>query len=203
MNGIKYSCYCCLNTNMKKLLFILLLCLSITSCGVITINGTFQGLYSYYKTTNNSNPELFEFYTDNIKSYKQNKTNKVLIINDIHLAKEIKSTPKVLVYKWSPKCKSQFCPSLNLLQQNCEAKGIELYIVAEYYDVAMMQKNYIIKRQLLAIDTKYYKSNLTGIYTKRFYNQLTNNNYNNQSSNRFFYFENGTFIKQIASINEL
>jgi len=113
---------------------------------------------------------------------------------------EIKAFNKVLVYKWSPKCRSKFCLSLNLLQNICDELGIELFVVVEYYDLFLMEKSYHIKSPILGINTSYYKSNLTSKYSKRFYNDLTNKKYVSKDYNRLFYFENGNFIKTIHSI---
>ncbi len=137
-------------------------------------------------------------YTFNIKN-----SNSVIVLNGLNLKNEIKEINHVIVYNWSPNCKSKICPSLSLIQNNCEELGFELFVVAEYYDDFMMSKNYSIKNSLLGIDTKYYKCDLTSFYFNRFYNDLTDKKYNSKSKHRFLYFFKGDFIKSFDSFDEL
>lgn len=184
--------------------FFLLFTLSLPSCAIVEINGTFQGLFSYYKKTKDLNPNLFINYNDTIlKSNFYSKNNKIVVLTGKNLLSEIKSHKKVLVYNWDPKCRGKFCPDLSLLQRNCKTFGIELYVVAEYYDLGKMEKDYNLKYPILGIDNKHYKSNLTLRYLKLFYNDLTNRKYDKKNFDKLYYFENGYFIKKISSIDNI
>lgn len=143
-------------------------------CGMIKIGGTTQGLTSYYKKTQVLEPELFIKPSSIEKSCQliNNNLNKVIVINGVELKKCISTYPKAMIYIWEPKCRSKLCPDLNILQQNCDKRSIELFIVAQYYDYRLMKKQYSIKRSIIGVDVKHYSSNFTSRYMKKFLREL-------------------------------
>ena len=70
---------------------------------------------------------------------------------------------------------SKVCIPLNVIQEICNKKNIQLYIVAEYYDLELMNKEYNISSPILGIDTDYYKTNLTSKYVKNFIKDINAN----------------------------
>ncbi len=182
-------------SNLKtNILIVVILVLFNTSCAV---NGTLQGLYSYYNKTKSTNPKLL-IKIDSSKlicSLENDTIPKVYIINGNQLKKCINNS-KTLVYIWPPKCKSDVCYPLHIMQRKCDDNGIDLFIVAEYYDSELMQKSYQIKRSIFGIDTKHYKTNLTSKYVAKFNFDLMGK----KITDRFVYFENGIFKKSNYSL---
>jgi len=173
--------------------------LSISSC---QFNGTLQGLYSYYRKVNRGNPDLFITINDSIDfcEVKASAVSKILLLNGKNLNKCIKKYKKSLVYIWSPNCKSQYCYSLEYLQKICNEVNIELFIVAEYYDMHYMSIDYNLERPIIGIDTKYYKTNITSKYLTKFISDLTDGI---EISDRFIYFANGYFAKSFKSTDQI
>lgn len=183
---------------MKKRinLFIVIILIFCTEC---SINGGFQGLYSYYSKTKSKNAQLLikPSISTPICEINKSDTPKVYIINGINLKGCIKTTDKAIVYIWAPKCKGEFCYPLNSLQQKCNIKNMTLFIVAEYYDNELMEINYKINKPIFGIDVEYYKSNMTSRYLSKFIYDLTSKN---DIMGRLIYFEDGIFKKSFEYI---
>lgn len=173
--------------------------LLISSC---SIKGNFKGLYSYYNSTKSERPEMLISVdkSTSVCEIKQTNIPKIYIINGTQL-KQCLLKEKALIYIWGPKCSSKICVPLEILQRDCNTKGIDLYIVAEYYDTEQMELKYDIKRPIFGIDIEYYKTSLTSKYLSKFIYDITATV--DESNNRFFYFEDGVFIKTYNSIDEV
>ncbi|WP_445722103.1 hypothetical protein [Flavobacterium sp.] len=179
---------------MKNSILIVLL-LSLSSC---SINGGFQGLYSYYKKTKKENPNLFVNSNDlECNDFERNKIN-VLTGNKILSC--IKNDERALVYIWAPKCKNQYCFPLEVIQQKCNENDVKLYVVSEYYDLNLMEEKYNLENPIFGIDTEYYKTNLTDKYLKKFIFDLTRDE---NIYSRFYCFKNGVFKKSFDSIDTI
>lgn len=125
---------------------------------------------------------------------------RVYVIHAGTLKDCLKSGSKAIVYIWSSRCRSELYYSLNLVQERCNAKGIKLFIVAEYYDDELMNFNYNIERPILGVDTEYYRTDFTSRYMSRFLNELASVS---KFENRFFYFENGIVKRSFSLIEEI
>lgn len=175
----------------------------LTSCA---IKGNFKGLYSYYNQTSKNNPELFYFPSEkeNLCEISLiNSPSKIIITNGLELKKCIDFNKNYLLYLWGPFCHSDVCLPLEFIQSYCDEKNIELIIVAEYFDWEEMNVNYKIKKPIYGIDTKYYETNLTNKYTKKFFYDMDKNITEFDLNNRFFFFKNGVFNKSFESIDEI
>lgn len=173
-----------------------LILLSLTSC---KINGSFQGLYSYYHSTKKAKPSLIEKY-DITKECQFENQKKVIVINHEDLKNCLKQNPKSLIYIWKPKCKSEFCYALNIVQNRCLQNDIELFVVAEYYDAALMDVDYLLKKPLFGIDVEFYDTNLTEKYLNLFVSGITSNQ---TIEGSFIYFIDGKYEKSFKKINEI
>ena len=176
--------------------------LGVLALGSCTIRGSLRGLYSFYGQTKAAHPELLTRPAPNssICEIKNPDTPRVYVINGKSLKECLESRTKAIVYVWSSRCQSELCYSLNLVQQRCDAKGVELFIVAEYYDDELMNFKYRIGHPILGIDTEYYKTNFTSRYMSRFLRDLANVT---KFENRFFYFENGKLKRSFSVIEEI
>ena len=163
-------------------------------------NGTLQGLFSYYEKTKSKNPDLLVSPNSKISicEIEKTETPKIYITDGLKLKECIKNYDNLIIYVWSPKCRSKLCYSLNALQQICDFNHIELIIVSEYYDSELMQVNYEIKKPIFGIDTEYYKTNLTSKYLSKFIFDLT---LQQNVNGRLLHFKKGVFLKATDSIN--
>lgn len=170
-----------------------------TSC---SINGGFQGLYSYYSKTKFKDPQLLikPAISTPLCAIGRSGTPRVYLINGLDLRDCISATDKAVVYLWAPKCKSKFCYPLNSLQQKCNMKNITLFIVAEYYDNDLMQINYITSRPIFGIDVEYYQSNKTSKYLSKFLYDLAAKG---EMVGRLIYFEDGLFKNSFEQVEEI
>lgn len=192
---IKEECFISpLLNKIGKLLIFIVLSQFYTSC---SIKGSFRGLYSYYEKTNKESPNLLKG-ASSICGLKND--NHIYVINGLELKKCLKNEKESLVYFWSPKCFSKVCISLNMAQEICSKKGIKLYIVAEYYDSELMNKKYDLETPIFGIDTKYYSTNLTEKYMKKF---IIDIEATKDQENRFLYYKNGEFFKNYENIEQL
>lgn len=182
---------------MKRTSFILFFIF--TSC---SIQGTLQGLVSYYKKTKKENPQLLYHLKggEDICNYTSNAINKVVVTNGKTIRNCINNHSKSIIYFWSPKCKSRTCYPLEAVQAACTKAKIQLFIIAEYYDVQLMSKNYELEKPIVGIDTKYYKTNFTNKYVSKFFRDI---GVNNSDIQRFSYFENGIFIRSYSLIDSI
>lgn len=179
-------------------LLVLLLLIFIASC---TIKGDFKGLYSYFRDTQNKRPDLFitldSSDTLNLNSAKEN--NKIYIINGLQLKKCLRSNNKSIVYFWDLNCKSKICYPLELIQAHCKKNNLSLFVVATYYDAEIMSFNYELDKNILAVDTKYYKSSLVNKYLTKFLKDI-DSKLIYEDLNRYLYFERDTFVNDYRSI---
>ena len=179
-------------------LLVLLLLIFIASC---TIKGDFKGLYSYFRNTQNKRPDLFitldSSHTLNLNSAKEK--NKIYIINGLQLKKCLRSNNRSIVYFWDLNCKSKICYPLELIQAHCKKNNLSLFVVATYYDAEIMSFNYELDKNILAVDTKYYKSSLVNKYLTKFLKDI-DSKLIYDDLNRYLYFERDTFVNDYRSI---
>jgi hypothetical protein len=160
----------------NKLLILILLSFFINSC---TIKGNFKGLYSYYENTKKEKQELFINLdvNDSVCVNESKPKDKIYIINGSQLKDCLRKNKKSIVYVWDLKCKSKICYPLELIQSHCNKNNLSLFIIAEYYDAEIMSYKYDINKNILAVDTKYYKSNLVSNYMDKFLKDIDENLY--------------------------
>ena len=132
------------------------------------------------------------------------KASTVYITNG-NLFRECVTKPdKSLVYIWKPNCRGKYCYSLDLLQKYSTDKGMELFVVAEYYDTEKMNLTYKISKPLVGIDTKYYATNLTSKYLSKFIADLTKGQLTpSEQPYNFLFFERGKFISSHVDLEGL
>ena len=165
------------------------------------ISGNLKGLYGYYNKTKSESPDLIVHpNSGNICKANWSESNRVFATNGKELGNCIKEENHAVVFIWTPNCHGQFCYSLDAVQQACNQKKIELYIVAEYYDSEKMKMNYTLKRPIYGIDTKYYKTNLTAKYLSRFLMDMIGKQ---EIDANFLRFKNGLLEASFQRIEEL
>lgn len=176
------------------------LCFLFSSC---SINGNFKGLYSYYKKSYKQDKNLFVNSDEIKKLCELTNDKKVIIIKGTEIKKCLEKTGKSIVYIWGPICKSKNCYPLSIVQSYCDLKKIDLFIIAEYYDIEQMKVSHNIKKPIFGIDTKYYKTNRTQKYLQKLYQELNINLQKNAPEHRYLLFDNGKYIKSYESIYQV
>ncbi|MCC7467032.1 MAG: hypothetical protein IT261_12220 [Saprospiraceae bacterium] len=178
---------------------VILFMLSFISC---SINGSFQGLYSYYDKTNMRAPYLIQKPASPLCNLIQPDTPVVYAINGMELKNCLAQFEKSLVYIWRPKCTSDICVSPKDLQKFCQSNNIELFIVAEYYDYENMTLNFPIKRPIFGVDCEYYSTHLTQKYVSMFLTDLIGEKTTYQEK-QFFLLNYGCVLDMSSSMEKL
>lgn len=169
-----------------------------------SINGSLQGLVSNYNKTKQLNSDLFRSVNHDGNCQVDTLEARIYITNGLYLRECLsKCKTDVLVYNWAPNCKSKYCISLERLQEFCDEMGFELFVVAEYYDYDVMSKLQAIKNPIYGIDVKFYKTNFTSKYTRRFYSDLLQTDISEMSVHDYLLFEKSEFRSSFTSIDEL
>lgn len=179
---------------------VLFFIISLTSCG---IKGRFYGLYGYYEKAVSENPNLFVNTEDSNVNYLKDGRfkNKVLVTNGKYLKKYLIDSPYSIVYIWKPKCQSSVCIPLNLLENKCDSKSLDLFVVSEYYEAKRMAANTHLKNNIFGIDVKYYKSSLTKKYLSAFLADLTG--VHSVNENNYLLFKYGIFQNSFSTFPEI
>ncbi|MFN2428820.1 MAG: hypothetical protein ABR574_02310 [Cryomorphaceae bacterium] len=156
-----------------------------------TINGSFQGLRSYYPESIKLNPDLFVHLDDGqlICDTEESHRQKVVIAT-AEQVKDCLQPDSSVVYIWGANCKGSFCKSLNESQEMANQARANLFIVAEYYDAELMDLNYKINHPIIGVDTEYYKSEWTKTYLSKFLTELAEEK-TSHSGGRFLVFVDG------------
>jgi len=169
-----------------------------------TINGSFQGLKSNYPKAVKEKPELF-IHSDGSSDFCANPPlyrNKVAVIKAAEL-KNCMTEPLNIVYMWDPKCPGSACISLNASQHTADSIGADLFVVAQYYDVEMMDLNHAIKHPILGIDTEHYRSDWTDKYLNAFLEDFLKKKTEGGRGRKFILFEKGDFKGRYHRIEDL
>jgi hypothetical protein len=184
---------------VNRIIFFNCLIISFNSC---SINGTMQGLYSYYSKTSEIFPLIIKKPFSSICDIYQKDTSFIYTINGIEIKSCIKKIKRTLLYLWKPKCTSDNCLSLGKVQEYCNENNIELFIVAEYYDYETMKILHLIKRPIFGIDCEYYKTNMTKKYLNSFMNDLLGEKIN-LNGNSYFFFKNGCLDNMSEDLSKI
>ena len=115
---------------------------------------------------------------------------------------EYSTKEKAIIYRWLPVCKSEDCTSLGLTQSYCDEKGIELYVITDSYTEAFTQID-SIKNPMFSIDIAKFRIEPKDFDDDLFYKELLGDKYDKKNYDRFYYFENGEFIRTYKNIVEV
>lgn len=153
----------------------------------------FSSGYDSFKQTNS-----VVFIDKSFDEHYQFDNRNIYALNAITLKNELKKSNKALVYFWSANCHSNVCISPINLQSVCSDRNVELFLIVEYYDEKINEFSNTLKKPVFSINHFFYKTNYVDSYRKKFTTELTGISDNsNDIYNRYFYFENGNFIKSM------
>lgn len=185
---------------MRNLILLSTILFLFCSCA---IKGDFKGLYSYYEKTQTEMPHLFKKVSESetICNLKNENESKVYIVNGQKIRQCLKSYENAIVYIWRPRCTSEICYPLSIIQKKCNERGIPLFIIAEYYDGELMNESYMIEKPIFGIDVNYYKTGLTAKYKKLFLKDLIGNE--ETVNGHFLKFNYGNFESGFDKLNSI
>lgn len=176
----------------KSILGSLILCLVLISCQI-------SGLTSGYTHLSKKEQEKVINYTgkiDNISNYSN-----VYTVTVGQVKEYISTHKKVVVYNYTPFCKSSFCVAPASFVELCKNKGIDVLIISNLYDDVFMciNKNFPI----LMINTKEYKTKWRGKYTEAFYFSLIGHTQKEINYASYHYFKDGTYVKSFKDFKDI
>jgi hypothetical protein len=180
---------------MNKVL--ILIC--VMACGACSIDGTLQGLFSYRKKTAIASPVLLVGLQDTVSfcGLRYSDSLRVVVGNGHQLKRCLDQLPDAIVYAWNLKCHGSLCYPLGAVDAACKRKGVELFVLAQYYDVDLMAQNYGLARPIFGVDTRHYGTNLTSKYMARFLKDLGIK----EPTEHFMYFQNGVLESSFSMLD--
>ena len=161
----------------------------------------FKGLLSYYNQTKALAPELMKKPSKDICHLIHEDKPIVYVVNAHQLKECLTNIDNAIIYEWSANCKSSVCIPLNLAQSFAEKNNLELFVVAEYYDLNAMNRMYTLKRPIFGKDIDFYSTNFTHRYNYMFYTELFGFSLETETG-RFHYVEKGEWKASYHSLND-
>jgi hypothetical protein len=149
---------------MKNLLYLLPVLFAFSGC-VITNT---SGFYSGYKKLSDKEKAKVIFTPPAENICARVNDNNIYAITGSQLLNCLKDNDTSVVYRWSPHCHSDMCITIETAQRYCDKMKYKLYIVADYYDMEIIERQHTIPGPLYIANHQYYKADFCGKYNKRF-----------------------------------
>lgn len=108
---------------------------------------------------------------------------------------------KVIIYDYTPFCKSSFCLPLNTLKDICKGNNTDLLVISNIYDDIFL--GVTDDFPILMIDTTVYKTKSRAKYINAFYKSLIGLNQKEIDYASYHYFSNGTYIKSFKNPQDI
>ena len=108
---------------------------------------------------------------------------------------------KVIIYDYTPFCKSSFCLPLNTLEDICKKNNTDLLVISNIYDDIFLSitNNFPI----LMIKTSVYNTKSRAKYIDKFYHSLIGLNQKEIDYASYHYFSNGNYIKSFKNPQDI
>lgn len=178
---------------MKTSVVIIIFTLVIFQSCIITNT---PGFYSGYKKLKPTEQERIHFIPANQIIPDSNK-NLIYAVNAQSVLNSIQKKDTSIIYIWGPRCHSRYCLSLQSVQEECNNRGYNLVVVAEYYDTVRFKHRPQLVNPLISINHKYYKTDYCQKYTRLFTDELRQGKQIPDSCNHYRYlvFNGNNFIR--------
>lgn len=187
---------------MKKLLTIITLALAMQSCICIKITHPSYVEAGFMRDLTSEQKNNVYWTSDSTLLSDLTNDGRIYAINPNQMKELLATQEKAIIYRWLTICKSENCTSLGLTQSYCDEKGIELYVITDSYTEAFTQI-VSIKNPMFSMNIGYFQTQTkTGEIREEFYKILLGDKYDKKNYGRFYYFENGEFIRQYNDILE-
>ena len=186
---------------MKKLILFVLLALAMQSCICIKIIHPSYVEASFMRDLTSEQKNNVYWTSDSTSLSDLTNDGRIYAINPNQMKELLATKEKAIIYRWLPICKSENCTSLGLTQSYCDEKGIELFVITDSYTEAFTQIE-SIKNPMFSIDIACFRIEIKDYDDDLFYKELLGDKYDTKNYNRFYYFENGEFVRTYQNIRE-
>jgi hypothetical protein len=173
---------------------LLILSLFVLQSCVISIPGFYCG---YKKLTPREQEEVIILNPDDKIAETQSR-GKILAITGNQLQAHISNKDSVLMYVWSPHCKSDNCILLSAFNTYCNSKQYNLVVLAEYYDMEQMNGQNGGMFPIFIPNHIFYKRYYANTLNKRFMKDLIpdDDSVYDLLNGRYLLFSKGQLIEQ-------
>lgn len=186
---------CNIRAGTMKLRPFILIAISLFFFSSCQIAGLTSGFSHLSKEEKNRVVKL-ERGIDEIQDYK-----KVYTITVSQIQEFTAKHNKVLVYDYTPFCKSELCVSLIWLSKFCSQNGVKLLVVSNIYDdlFTSIDNDFPI----LMIETDVYKTKWRSKYIDAFYKDLTGVLPKDVNYASYHYYANGVYVTSYKEPNTI
>lgn len=182
-----------LNRTIKGYILVtILVCSALNSC---QISGLTSG-YSYLSKTEKERVINYTGKIDSISNYSY-----VYNITPEQIKEYLAAYKRVILYDYTPYCKSPNCVSPFYLVESCKAKDIDVLIIANIYDELFWHINKSFP--LLMINTKECKTKWRWKYIDNFYLPLIGCKTKEVNYAGYHYFQDGKYIRSFKSYKDI
>lgn len=187
---------------MEKLILFVLLALAMQSCICIKVVHPSYVEASFMRNLTSEQKNNVYWTSDSTSLINLTNDGRIYAVIPNQIKELLSTKEKVVIYKWLPICSSENSTSLGLTQSYCDEMGIELYVITDSYTEAFLQIE-SIKNPMFSMNIGYFQTQTkTGEIREEFYKILLGDKYDKKNYGRFYYFENGEFIRQYNDILE-
>lgn len=182
-----------LNRTIKGYILVtILVCSALNSC---QISGLTSG-YSYLSKTEKERVINYTGKIDSISNYSY-----VYNITPEQIKEYLAAHKRVILYDYTPYCKSPNCVSPFYLVESCKAKDIDVLIISNIYDELFWHINKSFP--LLMINTKECKTKWRWKYIDNFYLPLIGCKTKEVNYAGYHYFQDGKYIRSFKSYKDI
>ena len=182
-----------LNRTIKGYILVtIFVCSALSSC---QISGLTSG-YSYLSKTEKERVINYTGKIDSISNYSY-----VYNITPEQIKEYLAAHKRVILYDYTPYCKSPNCVSPFYLVESCKAKDIDVLIISNIYDELFWHINKSFP--LLMINTKECKTKWRWKYIDNFYLPLIGCKTKEINYAGYHYFQDGKYIKSFKSYKDI
>lgn len=182
-----------LNRTIKGYILVtIFVCSALSSC---QISGLTSG-YSYLSKTEKERVINYTGKIDSISNYSY-----VYNITPEQIKEYLAAHKRVILYDYTPYCKSPNCVSPFYLVESCKAKDIDVLIIANIYDELFWHINKSFP--LLMINTKECKTKWRWKYIDNFYLPLIGCKTKEINYAGYHYFQDGKYIRSFKSYKDI
>ncbi|MES2513804.1 MAG: hypothetical protein V4580_06640 [Bacteroidota bacterium] len=167
---------------------------SLLVSGCIIVNT--PGFYNGYKKLSDEEKKSVVLLKDDDSISQLKKDTTIYAINGKQLKNCLAANDTSVVYLWGPRCSSVSCILISSCQDYCTQRSYKLYVVADYYDIEMMNAQNKANTPLLIANHIYYNRYYAGKLNSAFTSDLLNGTTlrGREQYNRFLFFKGDEFI---------
>ncbi len=183
---------------MKSIITISFFSLLMFSCVIIETPGFYNG----YKKLSEEEKKNIVFVNQDSSICVLQNDYKIYAISGKQLRKCIASNDTSVIYQWGPNCSSSNCILISACQDYCKSKNYKLYVVADYYNMKIMDAQNNSDFPILIANhiyyDKYYAIKLNDLFV---YDLLNGQKINkDELYKRFMFFKGSEYIGSKRSL---